>query len=87
MYQLPSELVINSVSELKTILLDLLSKQPTIELDVSSVIRADTASIQLLCSLQKNLAETQQKIVWHGKSDALLSAAKTIGVQDFLALP
>jgi anti-anti-sigma regulatory factor len=53
MYQLPAELVINSVSELKETLLDLLSKQSSIELDISQVTRADTASIQLLCSLQK----------------------------------
>ena len=86
MYQLPAELVINSVSELKASLLELLSKQSSIELDVSLVARADTASLQILCSLQKNLAETQQQIIWHGKSDALFAAAKTLGVQDFLAL-
>ena len=86
MYQLPAELVINTVSELKDALLDLLSQQTSIELDISSVTRADTASIQLLCSLQKNLAETQHQITWHGKSDALFAAAKTLGVQDFLAL-
>lgn len=86
MYQLPSELIINSVSELKETLLDLLSKQSSIELDISQVTRADTASIQLLCSLQKNLAETQQQITWHGSSNALFVAAKTLGVQDFLAL-
>lgn len=86
MYQLPAELVINTVSELKDALLDLLSQQTSIELDISSVTRADTASIQLLCSLQKNLAETQQQIMWHGHSDALFAAAQTLGVQDFLAL-
>ena len=86
MYQLPVELIINSVSELKKNLLDLLEHHETVELDISKVSRVDTASIQLLCSLQKNLAETHQQIIWHGSSPALFAAAKTIGVQDFLAL-
>lgn len=86
MYQLPSELTTSSVSELKVTLLDILTTKTVIELDISSVLKADTASIQLLCSLQKSLAETQQNIQWHGKSDALFVAAKTLGVQGFLAL-
>ena len=86
MYQLPAELVINSVSEFKAALLELLSQNICIELNISSVVRADTASIQLLCALQKNLAETEQQFIWHGQSSALLAAAKTLGVQEFLAL-
>ena len=86
MYQLPSELTTSSVIELQTTLIELLTNQTEIKLDISSVLKADTASVQLLCSLQKSLIKTQQTIQWHGKSDALFVAAKTLGVQEFLAL-
>lgn len=67
-------------------LITYLSQHTDVILDISHVTRADTASIQLLCSLQHTLMKTEHKISWHGESDALSTAVKTLGLQQYLAL-
>ncbi len=86
MYQLPSELIINNVSELQQELIAYLSEHTDVVIDISHVARADTASIQLLCSLQNALLKTEHKISWHGESDAFRDAVNTLGLQQYLAL-
>ncbi|MEL7306659.1 MAG: STAS domain-containing protein, partial [Pseudomonadota bacterium] len=53
MLKLPTELAITQVETLHQDLLQELSANDDICLDISEVTRADTASIQLLCALQK----------------------------------
>ena len=48
--------------------------------------RADTASVQLLCSLQKHLLSVQHKIIWVGQSDALKSVITQLGLSEYLVL-
>jgi ABC-type transporter Mla MlaB component len=86
MYQLSQELIINDVVTLKQNLLAELEKEGELVLDVSNVSKIDTASIQLLCALQKHLLTTQHAIAWHGESEAILRASATLGVREFLGL-
>lgn len=86
MFQLPEELQINNVASLHQSLLELLNEGKEIEIDINQVVQADTASVQLLCALQKHLLSTQLKIQWHGKSDALIASAKSLGVLTFLEI-
>ncbi|PAJ73823.1 hypothetical protein CJF42_13925 [Pseudoalteromonas sp. NBT06-2] len=86
MFQLPEELKINNVATLHQTFIELLNEGKAIEIDVNQVVQADTASIQLLCALQKHLLLTQHKIQWHGKSDALNASAKALGVLTFLEI-
>lgn len=86
MFQLPEELKINNVATLHQTFIELLNEGKAIEIDVNQVVQADTASIQLLCALQKHLLLTQNKIQWHGKSDALNASAKALGVLTFLEI-
>jgi len=86
MFQLPEELQINNVAALHQNLIELLDEGKEIEIDINQVVQADTASVQLLCALQKHLLATQHKIQWHGKSDALIASAKALGVLTFLEI-
>jgi len=86
MFQLPEELQINNVAKLHQSFIELLDEGNAIEIDINQVVQADTASVQLLCALQKHLLSTQHKIQWHGKSDALSASAKALGVLTFLEI-
>jgi ABC-type transporter Mla MlaB component len=85
MYQLPEELLINDINTLHKSIIKMLDEKEVIKLDISNVIQVDTASIQLLCALQKYLLLTDHKIQWNGKSEALHKSANTLGVLEFLA--
>jgi anti-anti-sigma regulatory factor len=50
------------------------------------VTRADTASIQLLCALQKHLLSVQHKIIWVGESKPLQQAINSLGLSHYLVL-
>ena len=63
MLKLPSELAISQVETLHQDLLQELNSNDDICLDINDVISADTASIQLLCALQKHLLTIQHKII------------------------
>ena len=86
MLQLPEELQVNNVATLHQRLIELLDEGNEIEIDINQVVQADTASLQLLCALQKHLISTEHKIQWHGKSDALIASAKALGVLNFLEI-
>ncbi|ATC96103.1 STAS domain-containing protein [Pseudoalteromonas tunicata] len=86
MHQLPEELVINNINTFYQSIIEMLNDGRDIIFDISKVSQADTASIQLLCVLQKHLLSTDHQIQWHGNSKALLSSAKTLGVSEFLSL-
>jgi ABC-type transporter Mla MlaB component len=86
MFQLPEELIINNIASFHQKLIMLLENNENIEIDITQVAQADTASVQLLCALQKNLLSTEHKIKWHGTSHALSTSAKSLGVLSFLEL-
>lgn len=84
MLKLPNELVIMQVETLHQSLLQELDSSNDICLDVSAVISVDTASIQLLCALQKYLLTIHQKITWVGNSDALSQGIEQLGLNQYL---
>lgn len=86
MLKLPSELAVSHVEELYQQLIHELHEVRDVSVDVSEVIRVDTATIQLLCALQKQLHSAGHRIVWHGKSEALVEAVKDLGLSEFLTL-
>lgn len=86
MIKLPAELAINQVEILHQDFLNELSGNDDVCLDISDVTRADTASVQLLCSLQKHLLSVQHKIIWVGQSDALKNVITQLGLSEYLVL-
>lgn len=85
--KLKSKLHISEADELAQALVSSLESSEPIILDISDVNDADTASIQVLCALQKSLSLTENKIEWTGISQPLADAAKQLGVQDILNIP
>ena len=86
MLKLPSELVITRVETLHQDLLQELNSNDDISLDISDVVSADTASIQLLCALQKHLLTIQHKIIWVGSSAALAHTINQLGLGHYLTI-
>ena len=84
MLKLPAELAINHVESLHHDLLQELKSNDDICLDVSDVARADTASIQLLCALQKHLLSVDHKIIWLGQSEPLKKVINRLGLSNYL---
>ena len=86
MLKLPSELAVTQAETLHQDLLHELNSNDDICLDISDVISADTASIQLLCALQKHLLTIQQKIIWVGSSEALTHTINQLGLSQYLTI-
>ncbi|MFY8326693.1 STAS domain-containing protein [Pseudoalteromonas sp. ZZD1] len=86
MLKLPEELAITKVEFLHQDLLNELSTNDDVCLDISDVSRADTASIQLLCALQKHLLSVHHKIIWIGQSEPLKNAINQLGLNEYLIL-
>jgi len=84
--KLPSKLHISDVEKFRQDLEGILDSPKTITIDISDVESIDTASLQVLCALQKSLALTHNKIAWEGSSKAFKDAADVLGVADFLSL-
>lgn len=57
-----------------------------VAVDVRSLERIDTATIQVLCAFVRDRAARQQKVEWLGSSQALKDAARLLGVAGMLAL-
>lgn len=86
MFKLPSELTISHVEEFHQQVLQVLHAEHDVSIDMSDVSRVDTASIQVLCALQKHLLEVNNRIRWHGESQALSKAVDELGLTGLLAL-
>ncbi|MCQ8879866.1 STAS domain-containing protein [Pseudoalteromonas shioyasakiensis] len=86
MLKLPEELAITKIESLHQDLLNELSTNDDVCIDISEVSRADTASIQLLCALQKHLLSVHHKIIWIGQSEPLNNAINQLGLNEYLIL-
>lgn len=86
MLKLPSELTISHVEKFHQQVLQVLHAEHDVSIDVSDVTRVDTASIQVLCALQKHLLDINNGIRWHGESQALKNAVDELGLTELLAL-
>ncbi len=85
--KLTGKLHISDVEKLSNALKEILDSEQNIKLDITEVTDADTASLQVLCALQKSLSFTGNRIGWIGESEALNNIASQLGVEDYLDLP
>ncbi|WP_199610634.1 STAS domain-containing protein [Flocculibacter collagenilyticus] len=86
MYVLPNQMIINDIESIHTSLTEWLNQNEQVEFDAKQVQQCDTANLQLLCVIQNDLVKSGKSIQWHGQSDALITAAKMLGVAEFLKL-
>jgi anti-anti-sigma factor len=63
-----------------------LEKSSAIELDAASVEKVDTAGLQVIVALGRELEKSGGSIVWKNPSDTLMQAATTLGLKPFLAI-
>jgi ABC-type transporter Mla MlaB component len=84
---LASNSTVKDAQALKTQLMKLLEVPETVAIDVRSVERVDTATMQLLCAFVRDRAERNGAVEWLGCPPAILDAVRLLGVRHMLALP
>ena len=84
---LPSNSTVKDAAALKTALLKVVELTATVALDVRSVERVDTATLQLLCAFVRDRAARNLGVQWLGCPPAIFESAGVLGVQSMLALP
>ena len=82
----PESLDISIVAEFSLELKDALDKKQTIQFQATDIERADTAALQLLCAFFLDASAEGLEIEWQEPSDALIGAAKQIGLASHLNL-
>lgn len=56
-----------------------LANEPVVTLDVGSVERIDTATMQLIYAFARDRAQREQKILWKGESQSWRDAVRLLG--------
>jgi len=84
---LASGCVLKDAAALKQSLCQHLRTAAEVSIDVGSVERIDTSTLQLLCAFVRDRAARQAKVEWVGNSRALREAARLLGVEAMLELP
>ncbi len=84
---LASSCAVKDAAALKISLCQHLQVEAEVSIDVRSVERIDTSTLQLLCAFVRDRVARQAKVAWLGDSRALREAARLLGVEAMLALP
>lgn len=84
---LSSNSTVKDAQALKDQLMKLLELPEVVAIDVRSVERVDTATMQLLCAFVRDRAERNSAVEWLGNPPAMVEAARLLGVEHMLALP
>lgn len=63
-----------------------LQKSSTIEIKAGKVQKADTAGLQLVLSLAKEVRKTGEDLIWKKPSKVLINAAQRLGLAHELGL-
>lgn len=84
---LASNCSVKDAAELKQSLCKLAEESDAVHIDVRSLERLDTATMQLLCAFVRDRLARNLKVEWQGDSPALHEAARLLGVAELLALP
>lgn len=82
---LSSNSTVKDAQALKDQLMKLLELPEVVAIDVRSVERVDTATMQLLCAFVRDRAERNGAVEWLGSPPALVEAARLLGVEHMLA--
>lgn len=84
---LASNCNVKDAAELKKSLCKLADENAAVGIDVKSLERIDTATMQLLCAFVRDRTTRALRVEWLGESPALQEAARLLGVGELLALP
>jgi ABC-type transporter Mla MlaB component len=85
--QLPAQLIIQVIEDWFEQFQKDWSPGSPCELDGSGVERIDTAGLQCLVAINKNLMTQGMSLSWTGVSDTLTQNAKRLGVEQLINLP
>ena len=72
--------------ELHTQMETLIQSGLDVEIDGSKVEQIDTSALQLLLSFHQTLENDGRNVLWKSPSDKLLTTAKLLGVDKYLAI-
>lgn len=84
---LASNCNVKDAAELKQSLCLHLDHEAAVGLDVGSVERVDTSTMQLLCAFVRDRSARQRKVDWLGDARVVRDAARLLGVETMLCLP
>ncbi|WP_018691363.1 STAS domain-containing protein [Algicola sagamiensis] len=86
MLELPEKLIIQEIEDIYQSLLEAQESTDELCLDGHAVTKADTAAIQLLCSLKQHLESQNKTLKWQAPSEMLIESATLLGMSDYLEL-
>jgi ABC-type transporter Mla MlaB component len=84
---LGSNCTVKDAAALKLALCAVVETPGAVTLDVGSLERIDTATVQVLCAFVLQRVATARAVKWLGVSEVLREAARLLGVQPLLSLP
>jgi ABC-type transporter Mla MlaB component len=87
MIALASNCNVKDAAELKQSLCHCVDDSAPVALEVGSVERVDTSTLQLLCAFVRDRAAQQRTVEWLGDTRVIRDAARLLGVETLLALP
>jgi ABC-type transporter Mla MlaB component len=87
MIVLASNCNVKDATELKQTLCLHLDDAAPVTLDVGSVERVDTSTMQVLCAFVRDRVAQQRKVEWLGDTAVVRDGARLLGVESMLCLP
>jgi ABC-type transporter Mla MlaB component len=84
---LASNCNVKDASELKQTLCLHQDDAAPVALDVGSVERVDTSTLQVLCAFVRDRSAQQRQVEWLGDAGVVRDAARLLGVESMLGLP
>jgi anti-anti-sigma factor len=77
---LPQEITIRTVSEVKNLLTDILNQEGCITLNAEPVSRIDTVGLQLLLAFEQTVANEGRNAQLLNASETILKVSQTLGL-------
>ncbi|HKS54450.1 MAG TPA: STAS domain-containing protein [Steroidobacteraceae bacterium] len=87
MIVLASNCNVKDAAELKQTLCLHLDDAEPVTVDVASVERVDTSTMQVLCAFVRDRSAQERKVEWLGDASVVRDAARLLGVESMLCLP
>jgi ABC-type transporter Mla MlaB component len=87
MIVLASNCNVKDAAELQQTLCLHLDDAESVTVDVGSVARVDTSTMQVLCAFVRDRSARQRKVEWRGDASVVRDAARLLGVEAMLCLP
>jgi ABC-type transporter Mla MlaB component len=87
MIVLASNCNVKDAAELKQTLCVHLDDAEPVTVDVGSVERVDTSTMQVLCAFVRDRSAQERKVEWLGDASVVRDAARLLGVESMLCLP